>query len=190
MGICQSNTQINRQRNRISGMMGNQRFSAPVNDLGSTYNTGLDSTFNTTSRNDLFSYNDFLYKKPSPLHKYKGIYYKNEEQISLMTAELLDLGENSMCTNQIKASKIRNEPNSVFTEEDETENEQASNYIEIIHDGRMDVNMVKKSPDQTTFDNYKEYCEKNESQNNKNMINMYNTKVNMNPKNNIITNNN
>lgn len=180
MGICQSyneNDKKNKKSNR-----GKQPYCAPVkelyfNDNNSTGN--LETTINTISQIDLMSYNEFN-RKPSQLYKYSGHYYKKGEQISLMTISLNELqGNSNSLNNKNSQIYIQKNNNSIYNASriDETDNESYSDdVIEFINDGKMDENMVKKSTDKSTIDNYNLYIGKNEKILNNNKIDIYNNK--------------
>ena len=179
MGICES-TKKSRRRNRKNHNKGKQPYSAPVKDYVSNNNdaTNLGNTINTTSQNDLMSNIDLYKRKPSNLYKYNGTYYKKGEQFSLMTVSLHEMQGNSLNA-QTKYSKNRHtgNNNSLYnTCIDETENESSDEVIEIIYDGKMDENMIQKSTDKTTINNYNEFIGKKENIPKKNNIDIYNRK--------------
>lgn len=109
-----------------------------------------------------------------------------------MTVSLHQLQENSLLNNRTKNS-IRT--NSIYnTCIDETENESSSNNVlEIIYDGKMDENMVQKSTDKTTMENYNEFIGKKDKSLKSSKIDIYNrrkcVKVNQNKENNKINKN-
>lgn len=179
MGICQSNNE-NDKKNKKSNR-GKQPYCAPVKDFDNNSTANLETTVNTASQIDLMSQNEFN-KKPSQLYKYSGHYYKKGEQISLMTISLHEMqGNSNSLNNKTKNSQIyiQKNNNSIYNTSciDENDNESYSDdVIEIINDGKMDENMVKKSADKTTIDNYNLYIGKNEPILKKNKIDIYNNK--------------
>ena len=172
--------QKKRRRNKKNHNRGKQPYSAPIKDYISKNNdaTNLGNTINTTSQNDLMSNIDLYKRKPSHLYKYNGTYYKKDEQFSLMTVSLHEMQGNSLNA-QTKYSKNRHTKNnnSLYnTCIDETENESSDEVIEIIYDGKMDENMIQKSTDKTTINNYNEFIGKKENIPKKNNIDIYNRK--------------
>lgn len=180
MGICES-TKENRRRNKKNHNKGKQPYSAPVKDYINKNNdtTNLGNTINTISQNDLMSNNDLYKRKPTKLYKYSGTYRKKGEQLSLMTVSLHEMQGNSLNA-QSKYSRNRNTKNnnSLYNNTciDETENESSNEAIEIIYDGKMDENMIQKSTDKTTINNYNEFIGKKEKIPKKNNIDIYNRK--------------
>lgn len=179
MGICESfneNDKKNKKSNR-----GKQPYCAPVKDFDNNSTANLETTVNTASQIDLMSQNEFN-KKPSQLYKYSGHYYKKGEQISLMTISLHEMqGNSNSLNNKTKNSQIyiQKNNNSIYNTSciDENDNESYSDdVIEIINDGKMDENMVKKSTDKTTIDNYNLYIGKHEQILKNNKIDIYNNK--------------
>ena len=161
MGICESFNESDKKNKKSN--RGKQPYCAPVkelyfNDNNSTGN--LETTINTISQIDLMSYNEFN-RKPSQLYKYSGHYYKKGEQISLMTISLNELqGNSNSLNNKNSQIYIQKNNNSIYNASriDETDNESYSDdVIEFINDGKMDENMVKKSTDKSTIDNYNLY---------------------------------
>ena len=180
MGVCQTfneNDKKNKKSNR-----GKQPYCAPVkecyyNDNNST--TNLETTINTISQMDLMSRNEFN-KKPSQLYKYSGHYYKKGEQISLMTVSLNELqGNSNSINNKTKNSQIYTQKNnSIYNASciDEIDESYSDDVIEIINDEGVNENMVKKSTDKTTIDNYNLYIGKKENILKDNKIDIYNNK--------------
>ena len=161
MGACESINGENKKNNKRSNL-GKQPYSAPIKNYydNDDNTTNLGTTINTISQfDDITCNNEFNNRGPSGLYKYNGTYYRKGEQISLMTVSLHQLQENSLLNNRTKNS-IRT--NSIYnTCIDETENESSSNdVLEIIYDGKMDENMVQKSTDKTTMENYNEFIGK------------------------------
>ena len=124
------------------------------------------------------SNNDFIRKRPSPLYKYNGTYYKKDEQTSIMTLSLQELQGNSLLNSKINNSLENNmsNNNSIYNtriEEFDNESSSSNEVIEIINNGKMDENMIQKSTDKTTIDNYNEFIRKNEKFEKNNKVDIY-----------------
>ena len=187
MGACESFNEQNKKSNKKNNI-GKQPYSAPIN-----YNydnddntTNLGTTINTISQNGDLTWNNELNKRgPSGLYKYNGTYYKKGEQISLMTISLHQLQENSLINNRSRTNRSINNNSIYNTFIDETENESSSNdAFEIIYDGKMDENMVQKSTDKTTMENYNEFIGKKDKTLKKSKIDIYNRRKCVNENNN------
>lgn len=177
MGACESINSQNKKNNKRSNI-GKQPYSAPIkNNYDNDDNTtNLGTTINTISQIDDLTYNnEFNRRGPSGLYKYNGTYYKKGEQISLMTVSLHQLQENSLLNNRSRTNRSINNNSIYNTCIDETENESSSNdVLEIIYDGKMDENMVHKSTDKTTMENYNEFIGKKDKSLKNNKIDIYN----------------
>ena len=176
MGICESSKE-KRKRNKKHHNKGKQPYAAPVKDYSNIYATNLGNTFNTISQIDLMNNNDFKKSKPFNLYRYKGTYYKKGEQLSLMTVSLNEIQGNSLNkTTKYSESKVIKNNSLYNTCIDETENESSDEVIEIIYDGKMDENMIQKSTDKATINNYNEFIGKNNSISKKYNVDIYNKK--------------
>ena len=95
----------------------------------------------------------------------------------------MELGQgNSLMNNKIKNSFLNGTYNSIYTNNiDETGNMSSFEAIEMIQDGKVDLDMVKKSTDKTTLNNYNEFIGKKNNNKQKNdLINCYNKRKNTN----------
>jgi hypothetical protein len=106
-------------------------------------------------------------------------------QRGLVNGTLVELGQgNSLMNNKIKNSFLNGTYNSIYTNNiDETGNMSSFEAIEMIQDGKVDLDMVKKSTDKTTINNYNEFIgkkNKNNNQQKKDLINCYYKRKNTN----------
>ena len=139
------------------------------------YNARIDSTedFSQNNQQSIFSQpntlnnNDIKKQKSIFLYKYQSRYGKNDEQTTLMTESLFEMN-NSM-------NKTREKYSRDTTNIEETLNESSSQVFEIISDGKLDKDKIKKINDKSTIDNYIEYIDNtNEIKNTK--IDLYSNK--------------
>ena len=171
MGACDSNNGKKQKTNKPKNK-GKQLFSAPISRTknDNNMNSSLATTMNSFSQMDIKRFNSGNKNRPSLLYKYKGTYYKKEEQMSIMTATLQDLNGNSLLNNKTENNKTI-ATNSIYTFIDKTEDDSLSNGFEIISDGKVDEDMVQKSTDRSTIDSYFEYVENKENKEKRNSIN-------------------
>ena len=173
MGTCESTNEKKGKAN-IRKNKGKQLFSAPIKSKNNDNNmtSNLTSTMNTIS---ILDNKNLKYKnknRPSLLYKYRGTYCKKGEQISIMTATLQDLQGNSLINNKIENNNTM-ATNSIYSIIDETANESSIGF-EIIFDGKIDEDMVQKSTDKSTVDNYIEFVgKKGKINSQKNKIDIY-----------------
>ncbi len=173
MGTCESTNEKKGKAN-IRKNKGKQLFSAPIKSKNNDNNmtSNLASTMNTIS---ILDNKNLKYKnknRPSLLYKYRGTYCKKGEQISIMTATLQDLQGNSLINNKIENNNTM-ATNSIYSIIDETANESSIGF-EIIFDGKIDEDMVQKSTDKSTVDNYIEFVgKKGKINSQKNKIDIY-----------------
>ena len=139
------------------------------------YNARIDSTedFSQNNQQSIFSQpnalnnRDIKKQKSIFLYKYQSRYGKNDEQTTLMTESLFEMN-NSM-------NKTREKYSRDTTNIEETLNESSSQVFEIISDGKLDKDKIKKINDKSTIDNYIEYIDNtNEIKNTK--IDLYSNK--------------
>jgi len=173
MGICDSSNDQKGKKN-IPKNKGKQLFSAPIKSKNNDNKMTSDLT-TTISLLDIKSQNNVNKNRPSLLYKYRGTYCKKGEQTSIMTATLQDLQGNSLINNKTE-NKNTMSANSIYSFIDETGNE-SRNGFEIILDGKVNEDMVQKSTDKSTIDNYIEYVINKEKINSpKNKIDIYSKK--------------
>ena len=139
------------------------------------YHARIDSTedFSQNNQQRIFSQpntlnnKDIKKQKSIFLYKYQSRYGKNDEQTTLMTESLFEMN-NSM-------NKTREKYSRDTTNIEETLNESSSQVFEIISDGKLDKDEIKKINDKSTIDNYIEYIDNtNEIKNTK--IDLYSNK--------------
>ena len=179
MGTCESIlNEKPKKKKTIKKNLGGQRFRAPVNSNNHTYfGNGISQrTLDISQTRD----KDLLYNKKPKVYKYINEY---NNQKSLVNGTLVELGQgNSLMNNKIKNSFLNGTYNSIYTNNiDETGNLSSFEAIEMIQDGKVDFDMVKKSTDKTTINNYNEFIgKKNNNHQKKDLINCYYKKKNTN----------
>jgi len=172
MGTCESIfNEKPKKKKTIKKNLGGQRFRAPVNSNNHTYfGSGISQrTLDISQTRD----KDLLYNKKPNVYKYVNEY---NNQRSLVNGTLVELGQNSLMNNKIKNSFLNGTYNSIYTNNiDETGNMSSFETIEMIQDGKVDLDMIKKSTDKTTINNYNEFIgKKNNNQQKIDLINCYN----------------
>jgi len=172
MGTCESIfNEKPKKKKTIKKNLGGQRFRAPVNSNNHTYfGSGISQrTLDISQTRD----KDLLYNKKPNVYKYVNEY---NNQRSLVNGTLVELGQNSLMNNKIKNSFLNGTYNSIYTNNiDETGNMSSFEAIEMIQDGKVDLDMIKKSTDKTTINNYNEFIgKKNNNQQKIDLINCYN----------------
>ena len=179
MGTCESifNEKPKKKKSNKKKLEG-QRFRAPVNPNNHTYfGNGISQrTLDVSQTRD----KELLYNKKPKVYKYINEY---NNQRSLVNGTLVELGQgNSLMNNKIKNSFLNGTYNSIYTNNiDETGNMSSFEAIEMIQDGKVDLDMVKKSTDKTTINNYNEFIgKKNNNQQKNDLINCYNKRKNIN----------
>ena len=180
MGTCESIfNERPKKKNSIKNNLEGQKFRAPVNSNNHTYfGNGISQrTLDVSQTRD----KELLYNKKPKIYKYINEY---NNQRSLVNGTLVELGQgNSLMNNKIKNSFLNGTYNSIYTNIDETGNMSSFEGIEMIQDGKVDLDMVKKSTDKTTINNYNEFIgkkNKNNNQQKKDLINCYYKRKNTN----------
>ena len=204
MGTCESFFQLNREKSKYKNSKDYNNEANLKNKGPNFYCAPIDSSVNndniyvkdismsqTTMTMDMSQYND--YKRPQ-IYQYINKYQKNGLQNSVVKASLVELGQNnnSLVYSNIKNSKV-NQTNSLYTSKcDDTGYESSYDGYEMIIDGKMDEELVQKSTDKNTINNYNEFIKKkdNNNNNNKNPKIMDYYKKNLNNDNNNKNNNN
>ena len=175
MGSCESFLNDNPKKKKVTQKnIGTQGFNAPVNTNNQTNfgNTMSQMTLDITQTRD----RELLFNKKPKMYKYINSYKTKDTQSSLINGTLVDLEQgNSLYRNQ-KKSNLNGTYNSIYTNNiDETGNMSSYDGIEMIQDGKVDIDMVKKSTDKTTMNNYNEFIgKKNNNLQKNNLINYYN----------------
>ena len=175
MGSCESF--LNDKPKKKKGTqknIGTPGFNAPVNNntQNNFGNTMSQMTLDITETRG----RELLFNKKPKMFKYINSYKTKDTQNSLINGTLVDLEQgNSLYRNQ-KMSNLNGTYNSIYTNNiDETGNMSSYDGIEMIQDGKVDIDMVKKSTDKTTMNNYNEFIgKKNNNLQKNNLINYYN----------------
>ena len=180
MGTCESIlNEKPKKKKSIKQNLGGQKFRASVNSNNHSYfGNGISQrTLDVSQTRD----KELLYNKKPKMYTYINEY---NNQRSLVNGTLVELGQgNSLMNNKIKNSFLNGTYNSIYTNNDETGNMSSFEAIEMIQDGKVDLDMVKKSTDKTTINNYNEFIGKKNKNNNQqinDLINSYNKRKNTN----------
>jgi hypothetical protein len=174
MGTCDSvlnrfNKDIDKPKTKNLNGNGNLKnkgsnlFCAPIDSSLNQDNNYISSNniSQMTLTQDMSHYQE--YQKP-PIYKYVNKYKSNGLQRSIAKASLVELGGqgNSLVCSNIKNSGI-NQLNSLYTSRnDDTGYESSYDGVEMIIDGKMDEELVQKSSDKNTINNYNEFIKKKE----------------------------
>lgn len=175
MGSCDSFLNEKQKKKKTPQKnIGTPGFNAPVDSNNKTNyeNTMSQMTLDVTQTRD----RDLLSNKKLKMYKYINKYKAKDTQNSLINGTLVELDQgNSLYRNQIM-SNLNGTYNSIYTNNiDETGNMSSYDAIEMIQDGKVDIDMVKKSSDKTTMNIYNEFIGKrNNNLQKNNLINCYN----------------
>ena len=177
MGSCESILNGSKKKNDTQKKIGTPGFNAPINTnkQNNFGNTMSQMTLDVTETRD----RELFFNKKPKMYKYINKYKAKDTQNSLINGTLVELEQgNSLYLNQIK-SNLNGTYNSIYTNNiDETGNMSSYDGIEMIQDGKVDIDMVKKSTDKTTMNNYNEFIgKKNNNSQKNNLINCYNKKI-------------
>lgn len=178
MGTCDSvlnrfNKDIDKPKSKNLNRNGNLKnkgsnlFCAPIDSSLNQDNIYISNNniSQMTLTQDMSHYQE--YQKP-PIYKYVNKYKSNRLQRSIAKASLVELGGqgNSLVYSNIKNSGI-NQINSLYTSRnDDTGYESSYDGVEMIIDGKMDEELVQKSSDKNTINNYNEFIKKKEDNKN------------------------
>ena len=205
MGTCESLFFSNRNKSKYKNPYdyndqanlknkGSNFYCAPIDSSAHKDNIYVNdvSMSQTTMTMDMSQYNDF--QKPQ-IYQYINKYKTNGLQNSVVKASLVELGQgNSLVYSNFKNSKV-NQNNSLYTSKyDDTGYESSYEGFEMIIDGKMDEELVQKSTDKNTINNYNEFIKKNNNNNdnskNPKIMDYYKKNLNNNDNNNKNNNNN
>jgi len=144
--------------------VGRNLFSAPINN-----STTNDINQTTLSQMTMEVSQHYEPSKRPQVYQYVNKYKTNGLQRSVVKASLVELGQgNSLMFSGIKGSRA-NQTNSLYTSRaDDTGYDSSYDQCEMIVDGKMDEELVKKSCDKNTINNYNEFIGKKDSNNLKN----------------------
>ena len=181
MGTCESLFLSNREKSKYKNPyeynnqanlknIGPNFYCAPIDSSPNNDNIYVNdvSMSQTTMTMDMSQYND--YQKPQ-IYQYINKYKTNGLQNSVVKASLVELGNqgNSLVYSNIKNSKINSQTNSLYTSKcDDTGYDSSYDGFEMIIDGKMDEELVQKSTDKNTINNYNEFIKKKDNNNNNN----------------------
>ena len=170
MGVCESafNSDKENEKNKNSNKKttkGSNFFSAPINSSPNNDNVYVnDNSMSQTMTIDMSHYQS---QKPPTMYQYINNYKSNGLQKSVAKASLVELGKGN---NSLLLSNIQNSganPNSMYSSKvEETGYESSYDGIEMIADGKMYEDLVKKSSDKNTINNYNEFIKKKDENNN------------------------
>ena len=170
MGVCDSafNSDKENEKNKNSNkrtIKGSNFFSAPINSSPNNDNVYVnDNSMSQTMTIDMSHYQS---QKPPTMYQYINNYKSNGLQKSVAKASLVELGKGN---NSLLLSNIQNSganPNSMYSSKvEETGYESSYDGIEMIADGKMYEDLVKKSSDKNTINNYNEFIKKKDENNN------------------------
>ncbi len=179
MGSCESIlNEKPKNKKDIQKNIGTPGFNAPINSNNKTNfeNTMSQMTLDATQTRD----RELLFNGKPKMYQYINSYKIKDTQNSLINGTLVEIDQgNSLYCNQLK-SKLNGTYNSIYNSIytnniDETGNMSSYDGIEMIQDGKVDLDMVKKSTDKTTMNNYNEFIGKKSNNLQKNnLINYYN----------------
>ena len=174
MGTCESffnpdkdKVKLNKQNEKNDqNNIGKNLFCAPIDSSMNKDNIYVNSNSVSQMTMDMSHYQEP--KKPA-IYQYINQYKTNGLQKSVVKASLVELGgnSNSLMFSNIKNSKANQTINSIYTSKcDDTGYESSYDGVEMIIDGKIDEELVRKSSDKNTINNYNEFIKKKEDDNN------------------------
>ena len=146
---------------------GSNLYCAPIDASSNNDNIYVNNNSlmsQTTMTQDMSHYQA---QRPQ-VYQYVNKYKSNGLQKSIAKASLVELGAqgNSLMLSNIKNSGAK-QMNSFYTSKyEDTGNESSYEGFEMIIDGKMDEDLVKKSTDKNTINNYNEFIKKKEDNEN------------------------
>ena len=165
MGICEtlSNDKYDDKNHKYKvsnkkKKKGSNLFSAPIDSSPNNDNIYVNNSLSQMTMDNSY-YNN--YKKPN-VYKYINKYKTNGFQKSIVKASLEELGgQGNSLMNSNKKNSIVNQ-NSIYSSKyDDTGYESSyEGFEEMIIDGKMNEDLVKKSEDKNTLNNYNEFIKK------------------------------
>ena len=171
MGICDSDFNYDKEnlKNKDSKIpiKGSNFFSAPIDS--SPYNDNVYVNDNSMSQTMTIDMSHYQSQKPPIMYQYINKYKTNGLQKSVAKASLVELGKGNSIYSNLQNSVAN--PNSIYSSKiEETGYESSYDGIEMIVDGKMDEDLVQKSNDINTINNYNEFIKKKDNSNNGNNI--------------------
>ena len=167
MGICDGayNNDKEYQKNNNCNknpLKGSNFFAAP---LDSPNNDNIYVNDNSMSQTMTIDMSHYQSQKPPIMYQYINNYKTNGLQRSVAKASLVELGKgNSLLNSNLQNSGVN--PNSIYSSKiEETGYESSYEGIEMIIDGKMDEDLVQKSNDINTINNYNEFIKKKDDSN-------------------------
>jgi hypothetical protein len=168
MGVCDSafnndkENQKNNYYNRQPAQKGSNFFAAPIDSPDNDNIYVNDNSMSQTMTIDMSHYQS---QKPPIMYQYINNYKTNGLQRSVAKASLVELGKgNSLLNSNLQNSGVN--PNSIYSSKiEETGYESSYDGIEMIIDGKMDEDLVQKSTDINTINNYNEFIKKKDDSN-------------------------
>ena len=170
MGVCESFTskfENNNLRYEVSNRKknkGSNLFCAPIDSSVNNDNIYINNSMSQTMTMDMSHYKE--YQKPQ-IYKYVNKYKTTGLQKSIVKGSLVELeGQgNSLLNSNIKNSNVN--PNSLYSSKiDDTGYDSSyEGFEEMIIDGKMDEDLVQKSNDKNTINNYNEFIKKKDDNN-------------------------
>ncbi len=172
MGVCESvsnNDEKGKRKNKITSKrnykhnLGSNLFSAPIDSAANNDNVYVNN--NNSQMTITMDMSQYQENKKPPIYQYRNKYRTNGLQKSIDKASLVKLEPSN---NNSMNSIIKNSETNINSIYSDTINESSLQYEEIIIDGRMDEDLVKKSTDKNTINNYIEFIKKKEDNENNN----------------------
>ena len=170
MGVCQSLTsrfENDNYRYKVSKKkknIGSNLFCAPINSSLNHDNIYISNSVSQTMTMDMSYYNE--YGRPK-IFKYVNKYKTTGLQKSIVKASLVELGPQGNSLIQSNAKNSNANLNSIYSSKINDTGYESSyeGFEEMIIDGKMDEDLVQKSTDKNTINNYYEFIKKKEDNN-------------------------
>ena len=183
MGICESGLEPEKEKLNFNkeNKKASNYFCAPITSYDNGSNMFINNSLSqTTTTINMSHYNEP--QKPQ-VYQYINRYKNNGLQNTLVKASLVEFkGNNNSINKSNLINSNTNNNNTIYSSKSEFTSCSFEGFEEIITDGMIDEELIKKSCDKNTIHNYNEFIKKkediNKSKNNKIMDYYYKNGLN------------
>ena len=186
MGICESGLETEKEKSNLNkeNKKDSNYFCAPISSCDNGNNMLFNNSLSQTKTTiDMSHYNEP--QKPQ-IYQYINKYKNTGLQDTLVKASLVEFKgkNNSLNHSNIINSNINNNNITIYSSRSELTSTSLEGFEEIINDGMINEELIKKTCDKNTIHNYNEFIKQkeyvNKSNNNKIMDYYYKNGLNKN----------
>ena len=163
MGIYESLYELEKEKSNFNkeNKKNSNYYCAPVTSYDNGSNIFMNNLSQTATNIDLSHYNE----TPKPqIYQYINKYKNNGLQNTLVKTSLVEFKEKNNSFSNLNNSNINN-INSICSSKSELTTTSFEGFEEIISDGKIDEELIKKSGDKNTIYNFNEFIRKKEDVN-------------------------